>query len=90
MLTNTIDNNLLEELINYEIPESNNKSAKKLQLLKLPRIDFSDENVHYDLNGNHLPKLHHGYFVQVKFFFVLIICNRDLSIVSFVNISNIV
>ena len=42
------------------------KTAKKLALLKTPRKNSSNTNIHYDfLDTKHLPKLNHGYLVQV-------------------------
>jgi hypothetical protein len=67
MLSNTNDNTLLNELLDYEILDTNEKIGKKLQLLKPPRENSSDINIHYDLlDIKHLPKLHHGFLVQVN------------------------
>jgi hypothetical protein len=67
MLINSNDSSLLNELLDYEILDSNEKVAKKLQLLKPPRENTSDTNIHYDLlNVKHLPKLNYGFLVQVK------------------------
>ncbi len=67
MLSNTNDNTLLNELLDYEILDTNEKIGKKLQLLKSPRENSSNINIHYDLlDIKHLPKLHHGFLVQVN------------------------
>jgi hypothetical protein len=69
MLSNLNDNSLLNELLDYEILDSNERIAKKLQLLKPPRENPSNSNIHYDLlDAKHLPKANHGYLVQVKSF----------------------
>lgn len=68
MLLLGTDHSLLNELLEYEILESNERIGKKLQLLKPPRENSSDTSIHYDLlDQKHLPKLNHGYLVQVKF-----------------------
>ncbi len=68
MLINTNDYTLLNELLDYEILDSNEKIAKKLQLLKPPRENSSNTSIHYDLfNVKHLPKLNYGHLVQVNF-----------------------
>ncbi len=67
MLLNANDHTLLNELLEYEILESNERIAKKLKLLKPPRENSSDTSIHYDLlDQKHLPKLNHGYLVQVN------------------------
>lgn len=67
MLSNADDPSLFNELLEYEILESNEKLAKKFSLLKRPRENPSNVPIHYDLNDpKNLPKLNHGYLVQVK------------------------
>lgn len=65
MLLNADDQSLIDTLLEYEILESNEKLSKKFVLLKSPRENTS---IHYDLRDpKNLPKLNHGYLVQVEF-----------------------
>ncbi|CAF3421941.1 unnamed protein product [Rotaria socialis] len=64
LLLTTNDQGLLDELLDYEILDTNTTMAKKLGLLKLPRSNFSNKNPHYDLNVKNLPNLNYGYLVQ--------------------------
>mgnify|MGYP003385076724 CR=1 FL=1 len=65
-LTDTIDDSLLNELLDNEMLDNNQEVARRLELLKAPRLTTSDSGKHYDLlNDKHLPALHHGYFVRV-------------------------
>ena len=67
------------------------KVAKKLELLKAPRENCSDVNVHYDLlDVKHLPKIYHGYLVQVNIFNNSKTKKLSVLIFSSVNILNIV
>jgi hypothetical protein len=67
MLLPTNDYSLLNELLDYEILDSNEKISKKLNLLRPPRANSSDNNKHYDLlDLKHLRTLHHGFLVQVN------------------------
>ncbi len=68
MLVNTSDDNLLNEFVEYEYVENNQKIADKLELIKAPRDSSLNPNKHYDLlNVKHLPTLSDGYLVQVNF-----------------------
>jgi hypothetical protein len=74
MLLNTNDNTLLNELIANESLNNNEKISKKLELLKPPRENCSNQIIHYDfLNIKNLPKLNNGYLVQVNFIFLIIL-----------------
>jgi hypothetical protein len=67
MLLPTSDYSLLNELLDYEILDSNEKLSKRLNLLRLPRANSSDNDKHYDLlDSKHLPTLHDGFLVQVN------------------------
>lgn len=89
MLVAVNDNSILDELIDYEILDSERKIAKKLQLLKMPRTNTSGSNAHYSIDENRLPKLNSGYLVQVKEN-IIVVYLRRVFCVSFVNIFNIV
>jgi len=73
MLLNSNDYSLLNELIAYESLNNNEKIGSKFELLKQPRENCSNQNIHYDfLNVKNLPKLNSGYLVQVIFIFLII------------------
>ena len=68
MLAHADDQSLINEILDYEILESNERTAKKLLLLKRPRDEPPAASIHYDLRDpKNFPKLNHGYLVQVKF-----------------------
>ena len=90
MLLHGDDPTVLNELIEYEILESNERIAKKLLLLKPPRTTSSNTPVHYDLiDQKNLPKLHDGFLVQVTLHRLISLSPR-YDCFSSVNISNIV
>ena len=70
MLLTSNDNSFLNELLDYEILDSNERIAKKLQLLKPPRESTTNTDIHYDLlDVKHLPKPNNGYLVQVNIYY---------------------
>ncbi|CAF4141984.1 unnamed protein product [Rotaria sordida] len=64
MLLPTNDENLVNELLDYEILEGSEKVTKKFLLLKIPRVQSSDTKIHYSLDIKQLPILNYGYLVQ--------------------------
>lgn len=66
LLLSINEESIFHEVLDYEIIESNEKLAKKFQLLKLPRIASTNTYIHYDLNKKKLPNLNYGYLVQVR------------------------
>ena len=66
LLSDTVDDILLNELLENEILDNSQEVVQKLELIKAPRRQALDRDKHYDLlDKKHLPPLHHGYLVQV-------------------------
>ncbi|CAF1424930.1 unnamed protein product [Adineta ricciae] len=65
LLGDAVDETLLNDSVANEILDNEKRIARKLELIKAPRIQPLDVDQHYDLlDEKHLPSLYHGHFVQ--------------------------